>query len=37
MCKWEAKRYMDRLKNDFHSEYKTLKVTLEDGKVFADA
>ena len=37
MCKWEAQRYLQRLKNDFHSEYSMLKVTLQDGKVFADA
>jgi S-ribosylhomocysteine lyase len=30
-------RYLDRLKNDFHCEYNKLKVTLEDGKTFADA
>ena len=23
MCKWECARYLDRLKNDFHSEYKS--------------
>jgi S-ribosylhomocysteine lyase len=37
MCKWECARYLDRLKNDFHCEYTKLQVTLEDGKVFADA
>ena len=37
MCKWECKRYIDRLKNDFHSEYTKLSVKLDDGKVFADA
>jgi S-ribosylhomocysteine lyase len=37
MCKWECRRYLDRLKNDFHSEYTKLQVTLSDGKVFADA
>ena len=37
MCKWESARYLDRLKNDFHSEYTKLQITLEDGKVFADA
>lgn len=37
MCKWEARRYMDRLMNDFHSEYTKLQVVLEDGKTFADA
>ena len=37
MCKWECKRYLDRLRNDFHCEYTPLQVTLDDGKVFADA
>jgi S-ribosylhomocysteine lyase len=37
MCKWECARYLDRLKNDFHSEYNKLQVTLEDGRTFADA
>lgn len=37
MCKWESRRYLDRLKNDFHSEYSTLQVILDDGRVFADA
>ena len=37
MCKWESARYLDRLQNDFHSEYTKLQITLEDGKVFADA
>ena len=37
MCKWECQRYLDRLKNDFHSEYAKLQITLEDGRVFADA
>ena len=37
MCKWESARYLDRLKNDFHCEYTKLQVTLNDGKVFADA
>ena len=37
MCKWECRRYLDRLENDFHSEYTKLHVTLENGKVFADA
>lgn len=37
MCKWEAKRYIERLKNDFHSQYAKIKVTLEEGKIFADA
>ena len=25
MCKWECARYLDRLKNDFHSEYTKLR------------
>ena len=37
MCKWECARYLDRLKNDFHSEYTKLQITLSDGKTFADA
>ena len=37
MCKWESARYLDRLQNDFHSEYTQLRITLDDGKVFADA
>ena len=37
MAKWECSRYCKRLKDDFHSEYTKLQVTLEDGKVFADA
>ena len=37
MCNWECRRYLDRLKNDFHSEYTKLQITLDDGKVFADA
>ena len=37
MCKWECTRYLDRLQNDFHSEYTKLQITLDDGKVFADA
>ena len=37
MCKWESARYLDRLQNDFHSEYTQLQITLEDGRVFADA
>ena len=37
MCHWESRRYLDRLQNDFHSEYTKLKIVLEDGKVFADA
>ncbi len=37
MCHWECRRYLDRLQHDFHSEYATLQVKLDDGKVFADA
>ena len=37
MCKWECRRYANRLRNDFHSEYSKLQVTLKDGMVFADA
>ena len=37
MCKWEAQRYLNRLKNDFHCEYTKLQIVLNDGKVFADA
>ena len=37
MCKWESRRYIDRLQHDFHSEYTKLQITLDDGRVFADA
>lgn len=37
MCKWEAERYLERLRHDFNSEYKKLRVETADGKVFADA
>ena len=37
MCKWESARYLDRLTHDFHCEYTKLQITLDDGKVFADA
>lgn len=37
MCKWEAQRYLNRLRNDFNSEYKRLQVKLTDGRLFADA
>ena len=37
MCQWESRRYLDRLKNDFHSEYTKLQVKLSDGRTFADA
>lgn len=37
MCLWESRRYLNRLQNDFHSEYTKLQVTLDDGRRFADA
>lgn len=37
MAKWEARRYADRLRNDFHCEYTTIQVTAEGGKIFQDA
>lgn len=37
MCHWECRRYLERLQNDFHSEYSKLEVSLSDGKTFADA
>jgi S-ribosylhomocysteine lyase len=37
MCKWESARYIDRLEHHFHSEYAKLQITLEDGRLFADA
>ena len=37
MAKYYAKRYMDTLKTDFHSEYTKLEVTTDDGMQFADA
>ena len=37
MCQWESARYLHRLQHEFHSEYTQLQVTLDDGKVFADA
>lgn len=37
MCKWECNRYFDRLVNEFHSDYTKLQITLDDGKIFADA
>lgn len=37
MCQWESRRYLERLQNDFHSEYTKLQINLKDGKVFADA
>ena len=37
MCKWESARYLGRLQNDFHCEYTKLQISLDDGKIFADA
>lgn len=37
MAKWEAARYGQRLRNDFHSEYTKLQVQTSDGKLFQDA
>lgn len=37
MCHWEARRYLGRLRNDFHCEYTKLQITTTDGKMFADA
>lgn len=37
MAKWEAARYRERLINDFHSEYTSLEVYLDNGMKFADA
>lgn len=37
MAKWEAKRYHDRLVDDFHSDYTPLEVYLDNGMKFADA
>ncbi len=37
MCLWESRRYLNRLKNDFHSEYIKLQITLKDGSIFADS
>ena len=37
MCQWECRRYKDRLQNDFHSAYTKLQITLDDGRIFADA
>ena len=33
----ECLTWMQRLQNDFHCEYTKLQITLDDGKVFADA
>lgn len=37
MAKWEAKRYIGRLKNDFHCEYAQFQRPETDGMVFHDA
>mgnify|MGYP002621931915 CR=1 FL=1 len=37
MCKWECRRYLQRLHDNFHSEYEKLEVILDDGRTFADA
>ena len=37
MAKWEAKRYIQRLQNDFHSEYARYERPQQDGMVFHDA
>ena len=38
MAKWEAKRYIERLKNDFHTEYnKAARAKSIDGKEVFDA
>ena len=37
ICKWECERYLRRLREDFHCEYKKLSITVNDGKIFADA
>lgn len=38
MAKWEAKRYLDRLKNEFHSEYPGIaRPQDEEGQTFFDA
>ena len=36
-CKYYCKKYLHSLQDDFHCEYTKLDVTLDDGKVFADA
>ena len=36
-CKYFAKIYLDRLTNDFQSEYKKLQVFTENGMVFQDS
>jgi len=37
MCKWHCGRYKEWLENSFHSEYRKLEVTLDNGMTFADA
>ena len=37
MAKWEAKRYIQRLTDDFHSEYQLLERKDIDGMMFHDA
>ncbi len=37
MRQLECARYLDRLQHDFHCEYTKLQITLDDGRVFADA
>ncbi|MCF0211995.1 MAG: S-ribosylhomocysteine lyase, partial [Bacteroidales bacterium] len=37
MAKWEAQRYIQRLQNDFHSEYARYERPQQDGMVFHDA
>lgn len=37
MAKWEASRYIGRLKNDFHCEYAQFQRPEADGMVFHDA
>ena len=37
MAKFYALKYLNALKNDFHSEYNKLEVKLDNGMHFADA
>ena len=37
MCKWEAERYLERLRNDFHHEYGKLQIRIKENFFFADA
>ncbi len=37
MCKWESRRYLERLKTDFHCEYTKLVVETGEKMIFADA